>query len=217
MKRIYAFILGMCVATIMNAQTTEQLRNIIKLSGGLDFVTSKMYLPENLYHGNQVVAYSWRPGVSVSADYEFLWKSGWGIGVNLIYNDTHYSAKGHVIDQQTNERQKIDLSLTSIYIGPSVVYGGSFNEHWRAECALGMGYGHLGGRLAENSGFGIMSKGGIEYLINRHFGVGVELNSLIIFTKDDYLEEIKKAYPSESDVSSGVSRLGVSAGMRFHF
>ena len=62
MKRIYAFIIGLCVTTVMTS-------NVIKLNGGLDFVTSKMYLPDNLYYGGQVVAHSWRPGVSVSADY----------------------------------------------------------------------------------------------------------------------------------------------------
>ena len=68
MKRIYAFIIGLCVAAVMNAQTGEQTSNVIKLNGGLDFFTSKMYLPDNLYYGGQVVAHSWRPGVSVSAD-----------------------------------------------------------------------------------------------------------------------------------------------------
>ena len=217
MKRIYAFIIGLCVTTIMNAQTGEQTSNVIKVNGGLDFVTSKMYLPENLYYGNQIVAHSWRPGVSVSADYEHLWKSGWGVGVNFIYTDTRYSAKGHIVNQQTNEHEKISLSLTTVYIGPSVVYGGTFGGHWRAECALGMGYGQLGGRLADNGGFAIMSKGGIEYMINSHIGVGVELNSLVVFTKDEELEDFKKYYPSESDVSSGVSHAGVAAGLRFHF
>ena len=40
MKRIYAFIIGLCVTTVMNAQTGEQTSNVIKLNGGLDFVTS---------------------------------------------------------------------------------------------------------------------------------------------------------------------------------
>lgn len=61
MKRIYAFILSLCVSTIMNAQTGELTNNVIKVNGGLDFVTSKMYLPENyimgprlwLIHGSQ--------------------------------------------------------------------------------------------------------------------------------------------------------------------
>lgn len=35
--------------------------------------------------------------------------------------------------------------------------------------------------------------------------------------KDEELEEFKKYYPSESDVSSGVSHAGVAAGLRFHF
>lgn len=217
MKRIYAFLFSLCVAAAMNAQTGEQTSNVIKLNGGLDFVTSKMYLPDNLYYGSQVVAHSWRPGVSVSADYEHLWKSGWGFGVNFIYNDTHYSAKGHPVNQQANEYKKISMSLTSTYIGASAVYGGRLNEHWIAECSLGMGYGKLGGRLADNGGFGMMTKGGIEYLINSHFGVGVELNSLVIFTKDEELEEFKKYYPSESDTSSGVSRVGMAVGLRFHF
>ena len=210
MRKI-VLLLCLCAGITIKAQSNEPPSNVIKVSGGLDFVTSKIYYPENRYQGSKVKASSWKPGVSALVEYEHFWKSGWGFGVNLIYNDTRYSQEGRL-----NENPS--LALRSVYIGPSLVYSGCFNDHWRVECGYGLGYGFLGGDLAENDGLGMMFKAGIEYMVTPHFGLGVELNELVVYTKEDNsTEEFKRLYPSESNFTSGISRLGLAAGVRFYF
>ena len=54
-------------------------------------------------------------------------------------------------------------------------------------------------------------------MITRHFGVGAELSELYIFTNSDELDELKDIIPSASSDVSGLSRIGISAGMRFYF
>ena len=209
MRKI-VLLLCLLAAITVKAQSNEPPSNVIKVSGGLDFVTSKMYLPDHTTGADKVKATSWQPGVSALLDYEHFWKSGWGIGWNFMYNDTRYSIDGY--------GPSVSLALRSFYFGPSVLYSGCFMDHWRVECGWGMGYGSLGGDLADYGGIGMMFKAGIEYMVNRHFGVGVELNELVIYTKeDDLMKEFKHVYSSESDVLSGMSCLGLAAGIRFYF
>lgn len=210
-------LLGLCVCIGMRAQTNEPPRNVVKVSGGLDFVTSKVYLPQNLYYGRKIMASSWRPGVSALVDYEHFWKSGWGFGLNVIYNDTRYSTEGHYIDLSETKRERIGIPMRSYYVGPSVAYSGCYKKRWRYEGACGLGYGHISGFLDDYSGIGSLLRVGMEYMITSHFGVGAELNELIIFTSDDSLDDFKEVYPSESNVTSGLSRLGIAAGVRFYF
>lgn len=209
MRKI-VLLLCLFAGITIKAQSSAPPSNVIKVSGGLDFVTSKMYLPD--YSGSRtgIKSNSWQPGVSALIEYEHFWKSGWGFGVNLLYNDTRYNIDG--------DRMSASAALRSVYIGPSLVYSGCFKDHWRVECGYGMGYGFLGGDLAENDGFGMMFKAGIEYMVTPHFGVGVELNELVVYTKeDDYTEEFKRLYPGESNFKSGMSRLGLAAGVRLYF
>lgn len=208
MKKFFVLLIFLGAGAGLWAQPGEHPRNVVKLSGGLDFVTSKVYLPVDWKSFNQIKSVRWQPGVTASMEYQHFWKSGLGFGLNLIYNDTRYSVK--------NYGKK--AAIRSIYAGPSLAYSGCFNKHWRVDCAIGGGYGELGGDLFNTyRGFGVLLKGGIEYMITRHFGVGAELSELYIFTNDDELKYLKDIIPSASSDVSGLSRIGISAGMRFYF
>ena len=87
MRKI-VLLLCLLAAITVKAQSNEPPSNVIKVSGGLDFVTSKMYLPDYTTGTDKVKATSWKPGVSALVDYEHFWKSGWGFGLNFMYNDT---------------------------------------------------------------------------------------------------------------------------------
>ena len=210
MRKICLLFVCLFAGITAKAQASEPPSNVIKVNGGLSFITSKMYLPDYT-HGARVKSQSWQPGFMASADYEHYWKSGWGFGLNFFYDYTSYRIDG-------NKGAHAYLDLKSTYIGPSLAYSGCFNKYWRVACAFGMGYGHLGGDLSDSGGFGMMYKAGIEYMVNSHFGLGVELNELVIYTKeDDGMKKLKKYATSESDVTSGMSCLGLAAGVRFYF
>lgn len=198
------------VGMTVQAQTNELPSNVIKLRGGLDFVTSKVYLEANRYQGTALKASSWRAGVGTFLQYEHFLKRGFGFGLDLYYHDTRYSQEGH-------QHERLTAALRSIYIGPSFAYSLCFKNHWRFDSSIGMGYGYVSGDLADNSGLGIKLRAGIEYMVTPHFGVGVDLYELYVFTKDDSLDDFKKMYPSESNIISGVSHLGLAAGMTFYF
>ena len=200
----------LCAGMSVRAQENKLPSDVIKVSGGLDFITSKMYLPEKMYQRSRMKYYSWQPGVSALVEYKHFWQSGFGFGLNFVYNDTRYYQEGH-------DNEQVSLALRSVYVGPCFAYSRCFKNRWRFDGSVGMGYGYLAGDLADDNGFGIMEKTGMEYMITRHLGVCVELYEMVFLLKDDMMDDFRKQYPSESNVINGVFHLGFTAGLSFYF
>jgi hypothetical protein len=185
----------------------EMPSDIIKLSGGLSLILSNVYL-ENQYE-NKVMRSSWRPGISALLEYEHIFKSGWGFGLNVIYNDTRFK-------NTYKNKAKKNLALRQIYLGPSVVRRNLIGSRWLVEGAFGMGYSYLGGDFLDGtSGLGFMLKGGVEYMLSKHVGIGVEMNDVIAITGENDDDFIKKY--SEDNSWSGSVRIDFAAGIRFYF
>ena len=185
----------------------EMPSDIVKLSGGLSFIISNVYI-DNQYE-NKVMRSIWRPGISALLEYEHIFKSGWGFGLNVIYNDTRYK------NTYINSAKK-NLALRQIYLGPSVVRRSLIGNRWLVEGAFGIGYSHLGGDFLDGtSGLGFMLKGGVEYMLSKHVGIGVEMNDVIAITGENNDALIKKY--SEENSWSGTFRIDFAAGIRFYF
>ena len=191
-----------------SAQTCKLPTNVIKVSGGLSFVVSNVYLEDQFE--NKIRKITWRPGVSALLEYEHIFKSGWGLGLNTIYNDTRYP---NGIKSITKKK----MALRQFYIGPSIVRRSIIGDRWFVEGALGMGYAYTDGDFTDGtSGVGFMLKGGVEYLLSKHVGIGAELNDVIVITgfEDEYL---KKAFPNDYSGMNGTFRLDLALGLRFYF
>ena len=182
--------------------------NVIKLSGGLSFIASNVYIEDQ--YASQIRRCTWKPGISALVEYEHIFKSGWGFGLNTIYNDTRY------FNGLRNNTKK-NLALRQFYIGPSVVRRSIISDRWLVEGAFGMGYAYTDGDITDGiSGVGFMAKGGVEYLLSRHVGIGAELNDVIVLTgfEDEYL---KKVFPKDYSGMNGTVRFDIALGIRFYF
>ena len=165
---------------------TSGVRHIIGLSVGPSFVTSKMYYAPHDYS-------SWRPGVELTADYNCVWSSGIGFGLTYAHNMTNY---------------KHDIHTTQDYVGPSLVYRSQNDKKWQWKAQAGIGYGHVGGDADSQGGFAFQSAVGVEYRFSKHVGVGVDLNAINTYMKDD-------EYTSDNE-QNGVARITLNTGIRIY-
>ena len=177
---------------------TKLPTNILKVNIGPSFMTSKF---EYYYtDGTNVrkAKLKSKTGLDIGIDYARLWRTGFGVGVNLLHNQTSYDGD-------------IDVSLT--YLGPSIVWSRKTTEGWRWECSLGVGYSHYNqkapGVATESSGgFGTLSKIAVDYCISEKFAIGAELNSI---------NQYFKAPQGWDDDDFGYSRINLMIGARYYF
>lgn len=191
------------------AQKYEMPKNVIKMSGGLSFITSKMYIEDEVT-GN-IRKSSWKSGTSALLEYEHMLGGKWGFGMNFIYNDTRYP-------RNSNYNSKTTQALRQIYIGPSIVRRSIVGNRWCFEGAFGLGFCHVGGDLLDKClGVGIMLKGGVEYMFSKHVGIGAELNDVLTFFGSNNTEYLRKIDPNDRSFISGTSRIEIATGIRFYF
>lgn len=190
------------------AQNYQLPSNIIKLSGGLSFITSKIYIEDEI--NNKVKWYQFKPGVTAAVEYEYITGSGWGFGWNFIYNDTRFP-------QSLRNSTKSHQALRQIYFGPSAVKRILIRDRWCLEGAAGLGYAYLGGDVADNAGLGIMLKTGIDYMLSKHIAIGAEINEVFAITGINDNDYMKRVDPDEYRPISGTFRLDLGAGIRFYF
>lgn len=186
------------------AMTQEQIRqrekaldnpdNIFKVSVGPSWITSELQTPTKAYKNET--------GIALELDYQHLWRSGIGIGFNYLYHSTSF-----------NEAYGVNMH----YFGPSVVYGVKLGDNWRMDCALGLGYSvyteKVKGYFSEensDSNIGLLVQLGIEYMLSKNIGIGLQLNSFTMSMKR----------PDGIDTSKydfyGIKRLDAQLGLRFY-
>ena len=169
--------------------------NIFKVNVGPSWITSEMQTPTKTYKSVR--------GIALELGYQHLWRSGIGIGYNYLYHSTSfdevYSVKLH-------------------YFGPSVVYGVKLGDSWRMDGALGLGYsvymekevkGFMVGNSSE-SNVGILGQIGVEYMLSKSIGIGIQFNSFTMSMKR----------PTGIDTSKygfyGIKRIDAQFGFRFY-
>lgn len=76
-----------------------------------------------------------------------------------------------------------------------------------------MGYSALDEGYENPSGLGVIYKMGVDYMIGKHFGIGVEMNTLRMFLRKsaDWNE-----IAGRNDVS-GITQAGILGGIRWYF
>lgn len=156
MKRIAMILFALASFTGVKAQLTdEEKHNTVAVNIGEGV---SCYL---LIFGQRTT--------NVSIDYDCNLSGKFGIGANVQYSMLH---KNH---------DRFDRKFDSFfYIGPCATFSHFTELGWRWHASAGIGYATC---LGENStdgkgGFGYNVKGGIDYLITDHFGIGAEINGL---------------------------------------
>lgn len=166
-------------------------RNILRFSVGPSWMTSKFQVGDRLYNS--------KCGIDVEVDYDRVWLSGFGIGVNYLHNYTSFD-EGYV--QRMN------------YIGPSLVMAFP-SDKWRGDMALGFGYcsysesvgnqSHTEGHVAP------LLRMGLEYKVSSQIALGAQLNLITVkLDKPDGFE-------LKDNEFYGIRRIGFQVGMRYYF
>ena len=182
--------------------------SVLKLNGGLSFLTSKVEVGDETY--------SFRPGMEYMIECERLEKSENGVG------------KGWGLVLKGNKTFIDGANKVNLYhFGINRIWWNSFgkNNRWRWEAAVGGGaclyvndtnwesYGYYRTYLNQSTsiGIGILLKAGCEYRITNHFGLGLEMNDFLHIFFDDALKAQR-----EKTLLTGFYTSSLTLGLRFY-
>ena len=167
-------------------------KDIVKVNIGPSWITSEIQMYNRTYKNET--------GFGFGIDYQHLWRSSIGFGINYMYHYTSFDS---------------DFSAKMHYIGPSLVGSIKLGSNWRLDAALGVGYSvyrEAYNRVGEasESNVGAMTQLGIEYMLSKRIGLGLQLNTLTMRMKR----------PDDIDTKDydfyGIRRLDARLGMRFY-
>lgn len=168
---------------------------IIKLNVGPAWITSDIEAGGNTYKSLS--------GFKAEFDYQHLWDSGFGFGMNYMYYGASLNS---------------NYDMRMHYIGPSFVSSMIFGYRWRFEGALGLGYSSL----TENAeilgtssskteyGLGIMSHLGIEYMVSPKIGIGFQIGFMSMKLKQP------KGFDMKKYDFYGIRRVDLGIGLRIY-
>ena len=176
----------------------KKMPSALKVSFGPAWMTSKVYVDQYGYFSN-------KGGYELMLNYEAFSRSNWGFSVDLNYNRTSYNGYA-------------DISL--LHFGPGLLYGGVLGKHWRLTVGLGLGlsmcnekldkqYTYFGSGESTEFGFGMMSRVGVEYMVNDQWGFGMDISSAIAFISSE------QSLPEGE--TSGFSHTAFMFGVRKYF
>ena len=167
-------------------------RNILRLSAGPSIMCSKYEVGNHLYKS--------RLGLDICVDYDHVWKSGIGFGVNYLHDYTSFDE---------GIKSRLD------YLGPSFVLASPFSKSFRCDLAFGIGYCHYsdsfdGFSTTENR-FGVMMRLGMERKVAKHLALGAQMNLFTVSMKRPDGLELRK------DEFYGIQHIGLLGGLRYYF
>ena len=170
-------------------------RDLFKVGLGPAWIISDLQTEKRTYKS--------KGGYVLTADYQHIWKSGFGFGINYMYYSTSFD-------------EGFDLQMH--YVGPSIMAAYMLNDNWRMDASFGLGYANymesvesMGYKLsASTSNIGVMSQLGIEYMLSKRVGIGLQVD---LFTM-----RLKRPENVNTDNYEfyGVRRFDTSLGLRFY-
>ena len=166
-------------------------RNILRFSVGPSWLISDFQVGERVYKS--------KCGVDVAVDYDHVWTSGLGLGVNYLHNYTSF---------EEGFTQRLN------YIGPSLVLALS-SDKWRWDMALGFGYctysESVGNLSVSESHVAPLMRMGLEYKVSSQIALGAQMNMITV--KLDKPE----GFELKDNEFYGIKRFGIQVGMRYYF
>lgn len=176
-------------------------RNVLRASVGPAWITSEFHTPKNIYKR--------KSGFGVTADYQHLWRSGFGFGINYLFYNTSFD-------------EGFDVQMH--YLGPSFVCSFMLGTKCRFDGAFGVGYSRYtesvdgirnGIRydLSESQNrIGTMFEFGIEYKLTNTCAIGAQINLL-----STSLKEPENVPQYNNGKKEGISRADALIGLRYYF
>lgn len=168
--------------------------NIIKLNFGPTWMMSRVETSQGEYTGTLAVV--------LTAEYTHYWQGGIGLGVTMDYSYFYFD---------------YDNELSMLYAAPTFSYSWRPARKLLMELGAGLGgvyytansYSHDRHRTENDFGLGLHTRFGVEYMLNNHFGLGGEVNTLMSLYPDNTHWLKNRA--------SGFFRMNIVTGVRFYF
>ena len=173
-------------------------KDIFKLSAGPSWITSEIETYNRTYKS--------KCGLGLNAEFQHIWGSGLGIGINYLYFGTSFD-------------EGFDMSMH--YIGPSIILSLMLGERWRYEASLGVGLSYYAESVTGNyRGLSYTASGseskvsprfglGIEYMLTKKVGLGFQFSWLTMTLKEP------EGYDSKYDFY-GIKRIDPHIGLRVY-
>ena len=173
-------------------------KNILKLNAGPSWITSEIETYNRTYKS--------KCGFGFNAEYQHIWGSGLGVGINYQYFGTSFDGG-------------FDISMH--YIGPSVILSLMLSEKWRYDVFFGVGLSYYVESATGNyRGISYTSSGseskvsprfglGIEYMLTKKVGIGFQFSWLSMALKEP------EGYDSKYDFY-GIKRIDPHIGLRVY-
>lgn len=139
-----------------NEKQDGKTQHTIVLSGGVSWITSKVYVDYD--------EKTWVTGGNFSLAYNCVYRGGYGFGVSYVRNMT--SVDG--------------CEIRANFIGPSVVYSTRV-DMWRFSAEVGIGYAFCKMDGDNANGIGLKSAVAAEYLLSNHIGLMGQLGGVTSF------------------------------------
>ncbi len=171
-------------------QRENQPTDILRVSIGPSLMTSDYQLGRHLYKS--------RCGLDLSLDYDHVWRSGFGFGINYRHDYTPFEE---------------GLAMRTNYIGPSLVIAYPGNGI-RCDMAVGFGYcwyaEHYKGHSMTEGHVAPLMRFGVEFNISEKTAIGLQMNMFSVHLDEPEGLELKK------NEFYGIQRIGFQLGARFY-
>ena len=173
-------------------------------SGSLKFSVGPMWNTSKIYYNDRGDFKRGISGVAFGASITNM--SGRWYGYGFDFYGYHASTEGG----RRNGRQET-FSFTQFYIGPALVVGGHVADRLRIDTSIGLGLGVHTGSGDSEAGVAFRSTVGMEYMVSRKIGIGLELVSQRLLLKKP------EGFNLADDEFYGFQQLGFMPGLRVYF
>lgn len=178
----------------VDADGTKKVDVSLGMGVNAGWMTSRVYTP--------VGDYTWKGGAGYFGELNCVFAKGLGFGVDYEHSET-----GYPVGYGNDSKLKLDFLL------PYFLYSGQVDDKWLLRAMVGIGYSHYQDADRGQGGFGLKTAMAVEYLLNRHLGLALELERRTSsFSEPEEFSSYKK-YKNES---FGYSRLAVNLGLMVH-
>lgn len=174
-----------------STETEERHRvpaNLLRLSVGPSMIVSKMSTPTRTYDALTTA--------ELVMEYEHVWKRGLGFGVNLSFMSFGMGDGIHV---------------TQFSLCPTFVGAYKTDKGWLWNTELGIGYGQMDDGYLLQGGVVSLCKAGVDYMLSNHWGIGTEINSIVL------RRNAPDGWDTKKDGQYGLQRYNLLVGLRYYF
>lgn len=172
--------------------------------GSLKFSVGPTWYTSNIvtdYNGNSK---SGVRGLALGVSFVSLSRGWYGFGLDIYGSHASVEGKDRFGRHET-------FGFTQLYVGPSLVLGGQLGRRVRIDGSFGLGLGlHFDSEDTEG-GVAFRTTAGLEYMLSRKIGIGLEVVSLrLLLKKPD-------GFKLDDDEFYGFQQLTVLPGLRMYF